>query len=198
MNRGVRVLGISLVFGVLGAVAPVLASAYVFTFNPTHVDFGNRQFGSHTTAGITFAVSCDGPSDPDCAPGGGYAPERLAIAPDSYTQDNNCGSGPMGTMAPTPLMAVSCTITVTFSPPGERNDQRRSLRHHQRQRHDAGLGAGSGHRSPPPTGQSSHHDDQEVQEEEEEKRRRSARRRAKKKKHKKKCKKKKKKKKKKK
>jgi hypothetical protein len=116
MNRGVRALGISLVFGVLGAVVPMAASAYVFTFNPTHVDFGNRQYGTRTTAGITFTVSCAGMSDPDCAPGGGYAPERLAIAPDSYIQDNNCGSGSSGTMAPTPLMGVSCTITVTFSP----------------------------------------------------------------------------------
>ena len=117
MNRGVRALGISLVFGVLGAVVPMAASAYTFTFNPGHIDFGNRQYGTRTTANITFTVACEQPGpDPDCAPGGGYSPNRLRVAPDSYTQDNDCGSGPSGTMAPTPFMAESCTITVVFSP----------------------------------------------------------------------------------
>lgn len=112
MNRGVRALGISLVIGVAAALAPAAASALVLSFSPSTLNFGSHQYGTSTTLTTTFTVTCDSPPGPDCAPQGSYAPERLAVAPDSFTQSNDCDEP----MEPTFGMPASCTITVTFSP----------------------------------------------------------------------------------
>jgi hypothetical protein len=115
MNRGVRALGISLAIGVAAALAPAAASALVLSYNPSTLNFGTHAYGTSTTLTTTCTVTCDSPPGMDCGPPtfmGSYAPERLAVAPDSFTQSNNCDEP----MQPTVPMPASCTITVTFSP----------------------------------------------------------------------------------
>jgi hypothetical protein len=112
MNRGVRALGVSLVIGVVGAVAPAAANALVLSFSPSSLNFGTHQYGTQTSLTTTFTVTCNSPPGPDCAPQGSYSPNGLQVSPDSFTQSNDCDEP----MEPSFGMPASCTVTVTFSP----------------------------------------------------------------------------------